>query len=338
MLFRGPSYAQAGIAATDELTKLKGRTLVVVVEEPDAKLLSKLTPDQQNQYKSEIDEYNTLIKWGIETYYAVGNPVEFKLRSEAFPLMKKGDANYAFLEYSKFTENYFSKAGFELVQKNRQAKEQTKFSGALSLGSLVSRLDLRLAEQYPTLLASRTIPPFYGHYMPNPFPQKAEMAAALKQLGAIIAQRATGAGYDQDEKIMRQDSKKLADLTLLVWQDELDGNEDRSAIAKYYPFPMEVVTKEVLDNAIISGDSRYAVVRTIPFMQERDEEESVQFQFRVVDCAAGKTLAVSKPQDKFGVSAENQTISALKGLKKSGDSKIPRLRKENFSDFSLHVK
>lgn len=127
------AHAQVGVVALKEYADFKNRTLLVIVEEQDQKLMSKLTPEQQTVYKQEIEEYNTLVKWAMETYYKVGNPVEYKPRKEVQEIIDNQDRKFAYLEFTKFSNNYITKTSFELVQKNRFAKEQTRLSGALSL-------------------------------------------------------------------------------------------------------------------------------------------------------------------------------------------------------------
>ena len=323
LLVLNPLLAQVGVVPLDEYEDFKKRTLVVIVEEPQAKLLSKLAPEQQNIYKTEIEDYNQLVKWAMDTYYKVGNPVQYMLRSEVEPLIEKQDRSITYLEYTKFSDNYITKASFDLVQKNRFAKEQNRLTGALSLNSIVSLIEIRFPEVPDDGL------PFYGQYLPDPFPDKADMAYAFKQIAATFDYREAGITYDKVEKLSRENAKKLQTLTLLIAEDDLDANEDRGKFMDAYKFPKEIVSREKIREAILSSDSKYACVLSVPQYDTRTEE--VKFQFQAVECEKGITLVVSEPQDKAGISAG--PMVALKSLKKATDSKLPPVRKENLWDF-----
>jgi hypothetical protein len=319
------THAQIGVVPLKEYADFKKRTLIVVVEEPLPDLLSKLSPEQQEVYKQEIDEYNTLVKSAMETYYKVGNPVEYKPRNEVQQIIKKRDRNYAYLQNLKFAEFYKSKFWFEEVQKNRFAKEQTRLRGALTLSAILSRLDIKLAEQDPDN------PPFYGQYFPDPFPDKADMVFVFKQIANMFNDRENGITYDKAEKQIQEDAKKLKTATLLIDENEIAADEDRQKLLNAYKYKVEIVSKEKIREAIVSEDPEYVCVVTVP-VQDRNTEKT-KFQFQAYDCASGKIFAVSLPQDKAGV--ETSTISAIKSIKKAAtESKIPPIRKENLSDFS----
>lgn len=322
------AYAQVGVVPLKQYADFKTRTLLVIVEEPKQKMLEKLTPEQAEVYKQEIEEYNTLSKWAMDTYYKVGNPVEFKTRAEVEQIIAQRDKTYAFVEFTKFKDNYVTKVSFELVQKNRFAKEQSKLTGGLSLASIVSLINIRLAEE------SEDASPFYGQYLPNPFPDKADMAYAFKQIAATLAYRERGITYDKMKPENKLLGQQLKSLTLLIAEDDIDAKEDREKFVKAYPNPMEIVSKEKIQQAIIDNDPKYAVVLSVPTLDR--ETEQVKFQFIVMGCEQGQTMATSSPQDKSGVDVG--PMVTLKALKKPTESKLPPLRKENLWDFDRVTK
>jgi hypothetical protein len=248
--------------------------------------------------------------------------VEFRLRAEVEAVIERLDRNVAYLEFTKFSDNYITKTSFDLVQKNRFAKEQNRLTGALSLNSIVTAIEIRFSESPEDAL------PFYGQYLPNPFPNKADIAYAFKQITSTFQYRDAGVTYDKVEKLAKVNGKKLQSLTLLIAEDDIDEGEDRAKFMKAYEYPMEIVSREKINEALLSNDPKYACVLSIP--QYDRENEQVKFEFQAVDCEKGITLAVSNPQDNAGISAG--PMVALKSLKKATDSKLPPLRKENLWD------
>jgi hypothetical protein len=334
LLIAGIIHAQVGVMPLKDYTDFKQRTLVVVTEEPIDKVMKKMTPEQVEIYKQEIDEYNVLVKWAMDTYYKTGNPVEYKTRTEAEALKMSGAKTHAFLEFTKFFENYDSKAGFEMVQKNRFAKEQTRLNGILSLGSIFSRIDIRFAEDYRILANSQSVDPFYGQYLPNPFPDKAEMAFVFRQIVAALDFREKGITYDKAEKLLREEAKKMQSVTLLVAESDVDPGEDREKLLKAYKYPVEIVSREKITEVILNHSAQHAVVVTVPVMNP--QTEAYEFKFLVYNCETGTVVASSVPQEKGGSSVSTGTLSALKAMKKTvSEKKIPAIQKENLGDFSV---
>ena len=320
------THAQMSSIPLKYYAEFKKRTLIVVVEEPRADLLGKLDAEQQAVYKQEIEEYNTLTKWAMDTYYKTSNPVEYKTRTEVEPIIKNKDKAYAILENVKFSEFYESKMGFEQVQKNRFIKEQNHLNGALFVKSLISRIDIRFAENHESYI------PELGEYFPNPFPTKAETAYVFKQIAATLDLREKGIDYNKEEKHIKSE-KKLKSLTLLISENDMDSKEDREKFLKAYPNPVEIVSKEKFEEAILNNDARYAAVFTVPTINT--DTEDMQFYFFVYDCGSGLTLTKSVPQEKIGVSVGGGGLSALKAIKKvTTESRVPGLTKENMMDFA----
>jgi hypothetical protein len=329
------AQAQIGIVPLKDYANFKNRVLLVIVEEPLPRLLGKLEPEQLEIYKREIEEYNTLAKWAMDTYYKVGNTVEYKTREEAQKILAADKGTYAYLEFTKFGENYTSKVGFQLVQKNRAAKDQTHMGGIISLNSILSAIDIRFSEDYKLLADHQSPDALYRHFLPDPFPDKSDMVYAFRQIAAVFDNREKGIDYYQSQKVTKQEAAKLQTQTLLIAEGDISSKEDRDNFIKAYNYPMEIVSYEKMAEAINGNNSQNSCVLTVPLMNR--ETEAVEFRFVVYDCGSGKTLAMSSPQEKSGVSTG--TVSAFKAIKKATtESQVPQLIKENLMDFNAAAK
>jgi hypothetical protein len=318
------TYAQVGNFSLQEYADFKKRTLIVVVEEPNANLVGKLNANQQAVYNKEIEEYNALVKWAIENYYKAGSPVEYKTVTETMDIINKKDKSYAYLSFTKFKNNYKTKVSFEMTQKNRIATEETRLSGALSIDFIVSLIEIRFAEN------NLDAYPIYGQYLPSPFPGKADMAYALKQIAAVLNDREQGISFDDARKNAKKDAAKAQSQTLLIAENIIGPNEDRGKFVSRYKFPLKITTPEKINEAIINGNSQFTCTITVP--THNFTEEKVEFKFMMYDCGSGKTVATSVSQERTGVSTG--ALSALKALKRVvTESKVPPIKKENMADF-----
>lgn len=327
--------AQMGIVPLKDYANFKNRILLVIVEEPLPRLLGKLEPEQLEIYKREIEEYNTLVKWAMDNYYKVGNTVEYKTRGEAEKILAADKETYCYLEYTKFGENYSSKAGFQLVQKNRTAKDQTHLGGTISLSSILSAIDIRFSEDYKMLANHQSPNALYRHFLPDPFPNKSDIIYAFRQIAAVFDNREKGIDYYQSQKMTKEEAAKLQTQTLLIAEGDISSKEDRDKFLKAYNYPMEIVSYDKIEEAINGSKAQNSCVLTVPLMNRETEE--IEFRFVVYDCGSGKTLAMSSPQGKSGVSTGS--VSAFKAIKKAAtESQVPQLTKENLLDFKAAAK
>jgi len=317
--------AQVGMISLKEYADLKKRTLIVVVEEPLPDLEAKLDATQVQVYRKEIEDYNTLVKSAMDTYYKVGNPVEYKSVGESLDIINKKDKAYAYLSFTKFRTNYHTKTSFEMTQKNRVAKEQTRLSGALSIDFIVSLIEIRFTDQ------SKDGLPVYGQYLPTPFPGKADMTFAFRQMASVLSEREQGMSFNDAKKQL----KKAQSQTLLVAENDIDPSGDKTKFISWYKFPLEIAPDDKISDAIINGNPQYTCIITVPTFNR--EAKKVEFNFFMFDCGNGKVIATSAVQDQAGVSFGG--MSALKSLKRAvTETKTPPIKKENMADFNNAVK
>lgn len=329
-------FAQEGAVPLKEYSEYKKRKLLVIIEEPVAKVTAKLSPEQLEIYNKEMEDYNTLVKWALDTYYKLPQTVEYVKRSEAVQILKSDKGTYAYLEYSKFSTNYQAKIGFELVQKNRTAKDQTRLGGIISLSSILSAIDIRVSEDYNKVEDNQNIDPLYREFMPTPFPGKFEMAYAIQQIAAVFEWREQGVTYDKEKKQIAAEGKAKTQTLLIAEGDISPKEEDRDKFLAAYKYPASVVSYEKIAEAVINRENVSCIV-TVPMMDK--STEAVQFRFFMFDCATGRTLASSVPQDNEKSGVSTATISAFKSMKKAvTESKVPQLTRANMEDFSSSIR
>ncbi len=317
LLISGSSFPQMGGAKMEDLKKIQSRTLLVVLEEPEKKLLDKLNPEEQANYQKDIADYNVNIKSAIAHCWKFTEQVEYRNRSEVIMLIKSKDKKSAYLESSKYKENFATPATFRATFNRKDIKDKPNL--AMPMGDIykVSELDIRLCDDNPLS------PPVYGQFMLNVFPNKADLVYALKQIQIYFGYRLKDMSYGAVLKEANKNGAKLPSLTLLI--DEQDTELKNDEIKKVYPYPFELVKKEKIDEAILNADSKYAFAAVIPSGAD-------SYLFEVYDAAEELELARSAPDQNTGISFGGGLLDEVKDLTKN------KLKKDHFKIFGKFAK
>ena len=159
-------YGQKGNCKPEDAQAVKDRTLIVVVEEPNLDLLNKLDDKQKAFYTKDISDYNDMMKQLMPKYWSYGSKVEFKTTSEVAALVKSKSKDYAYLEHTKFTVNYYGKSSL-----NATMNLQNTGGGANPVGGdyMETAVCVRLTDANPLGL------PVWSAYLPSPFPTAGQM-------------------------------------------------------------------------------------------------------------------------------------------------------------------
>jgi ABC-type amino acid transport substrate-binding protein len=318
-----PLAAQTGVSKLKDVQQVKDRTLIVVLEEVNEKLNAKLKPEEQEMYKKDVEEYNGLIKEAAPAFWKFSTKIEYKTRSETDQIVKAKSKDYAYLEYNKYTVNFFNPAAFRATMANKNS--ENKLSGRSMIGGdyKMSDLNIRLSDENPLG------PPVYGVHLTDPFPNKADLAYGLKQIQLQLEYKLKGMSDLDVNKLYKTNGKKLSSVTLLV--DQLDTDMKIEDIKKAYPYPVEVVTKDKIDAAQLAGDTKYAIAVVIPYPNSK-------YSFMVVDAATGEELGRSSPEWNTGVGVRMPGNALSDAVDAADNASIQKLKKDDFKYFAKYVK
>lgn len=318
-----PLAAQTGASKQKDVLEVQKRTLIVVLEEVNTKLNEKLKPEEQEMYRKDIEDYNTAIKEVIPAFWKFSTRVEYKTRAETDAIVKAKSKDYAYLEYNKYTVNFFTPAAFRATMANKNS--ENKLSGRSMVGGdyKTSDLNIRLTDQNPLGL------PVYGVHMTDPFPNTADLAYGLKQMQLQFDYKMKGMDDLDINKLYKTNGKKLATITLLV--DQLDTDMKIEDIKKAYPYPVEVVSKDKIDEAQLKSDAKYAIAVVIPYA-------GAKYGFMVVDAVTGEELGRSSPEWNTGVSMRVPGNPLSDALDAADQASIQKLKKDDFKYFAKYVK
>src|ERR1035437_5063902 len=96
-------YGTAG-----DFKSFQKRTLVVELQEEDAKTIEKLTKKKKDneleKYKRFISDYNTFIKEAVDKYWTLNDKKEYKTAAEVKEIRDKKNSKYVIMSYYELTD------------------------------------------------------------------------------------------------------------------------------------------------------------------------------------------------------------------------------------------
>ena len=322
MLVSSTMFSQIGISKKDDILEIQKRTLIVVLEEANPKLTQKLEGDVLKQYKKDIDDYNSGIKEAIALVWKFNSKIEYKTRAEIEKLTKAKSKNYAYIEYNKFTTNCATYASYNATY---QFLEGVGSKDITSIGGdyYSTILNIRLTDDNPFG------PPVYGVHLSNPFPNKADLVVGLKSILMHFKYKLEGLSDIQISKLFKNNAKALSSLTLLVNEDNTDLSIDE--IKKVYSYPVSIVKKDKIDDAILKSDSKSAFLIVIPYSNS-------SYTYEILSAKDCTPLGYTNDEQSTGVKVSGfggDLGTALELKKQATKSKV---KKDHFKIFAKFVK
>ena len=306
------SQAQTGASKKSDADAIKSRTLIVVEEESNPDLTKKLEGESLQFYTEEINNYNRLIKELFPKYWKYNSSIEFKKRSEVNNLIKSKSKDYAYVEWSKFRINFANKMSLEATRK-------LKSGGVQLFGSdyIETSLDIRLTDNNPLGI------PVYGVYLPGPFCSLADLVFGLKQIQLQLNYKSEGKRDGEINNMYKENAKEMPKFTLLV--NASASNIAEKDIAKYYKHPIQLVTQDKIEEALINESVDKVVVIFIP-------RSGGKISPIMVDAATGREMIRSLPDWNAGVGISTAGLDAIKDDMNKG-----KLRKDDYKIISKQI-
>ena len=320
LLISSAMYSQVGNSKPEDVREIKKRTLIVVAEEANDKLLTKLEGEQLAQYKKDIEDYNKEIKEAVTNAWKFNAKIEYKTRAEVDKLTKSKSKEYAYIEYNKFTVNCANASAYKATY---QFKDGVKGITMVGGDYDCTQLNARLCDENPLG------PPVFGARLANPFPNTADLVYALKAIQLQFGYKLEGKKDIPIFNMFKDNAKVLTGLTLLVNEKNTDLNLEE--IKKAYPYPVELVMKEKIDEAILSSDPKTAFVIMIPAGHD-------SFSFMILSSKDCSVLGYTNNEQSTGVKVGGfgGTLGAALDAKK--EMTKSKVKKDHFKLFAKQVK
>ena len=278
-----------------QVEKLKGRKLVVVLEEEKAFFLNKFKSNQSKlqQYKKIIAETNTNLQSVFPVYWTVSSEVIFKTESEAAKLPP--DSGYILAKYH-FNDKVFNLApDLDSYSIRRQMFREAAYG----------KLEFTFIEKQKT-------GSFLTWFVPTSYPFEGDLIAAVSQLNYFLVIKLVKPTFTMKEyeEIIEERNGEVVKRTLLIDSAQVEKQFGKFRyIDEEYPYDFKLTSIEEITAAIKSKDSAYAYVAIMPHYDvvtrggsfegtsgggmDRFSNE-IYFTHLVIDCSDFEILGIGK--------------------------------------------
>jgi hypothetical protein len=252
-----PALAQFGTMPdpSADIAIIKSQPLVVLLDDEDPKELRALAnkPADLAQYKAYVAQHNAQLRDLAPKLWQFSPTVEFKQEGEYKELCKTKKARIAVLHYAedKLGKSAPGPMGHRLE--------------TISMGTYVRRqMALDIVGDGHEHQAWAGPAPLGAAYA-------GDIATTLRSLQASLQRKAASAGktisYRQAMIAEGENSLKnialLRTKTLLLSQADLQDQLTEAEVRKLYPSPVQVVSLQTIETAILAGDARYTYARCL---------------------------------------------------------------------------
>jgi len=307
VLFPSLVIGQFGYGKISEIDALKTRKLIVIVEEPQERVIKKLQRKKQidkiEVYKKAINDYNSKMKAVVEKFWWFSkNGFEYKTFKEANELRKnkETDKEYAVLycvTAAMYTSAFSGNSG--VVESSGldwtadiedQSKDRDFYDSYTQMK--VSLLDD----------LNKVWKPIWYVALPDIFPTTTSLIFGMQNLQVYMDFRVRKKENKEDISAMgelkasvKKNHPNLNTKTLLLREDILAKGMDKDKIAAVYPYKFEIVNKERMDSIVFSSDDNYLYALVIPSIVANSRANEVIYIDEIFLASNNEVCAYSMP-------------------------------------------
>ncbi len=301
------SHAQLFEISSRDAAKLPNRKLLVVLQEEEADILSRIKKDEAKtaRYKALIAHTNALLKKTVTAFWKTGQPVEYRTLKECIALSDSSQA-YITLEFTSLRQNentqlHFIKYDTADMYTVRRELIRRKESGFF---------DLKLIEKFRG-------GSLYTFVTPSSAPNEYDFITAVQFMSALVTEKLANPKFgtrDYELKI-QQANQKLFKRILLVDSNVVNKQgksfsyirEEYDSLSAYeLSDPKGIVSKAY------SKDTVYAFLSVVPYIDPiargqsflgtsggniNDYEKTIYYMQLIFDVASGELLYYDKAEE-----------------------------------------
>lgn len=271
---------------SENALKLSKSILAVVVKEKEEKLLKRLIdkPDKLKAYEESIDGFNLYIKKAFEKEWNLSEELKFISETEAEKLKEAKDANHFLAEITEI-KNY--KIGDFYSPNPKMGDFNSPRYLAYHLTQSGKTIALSIAP------ASRPNRDLAIAYLPAAGVSLGATTFMVLNLKNQITDCINGINSLSDlKRDINKRELKLKEKTLLIFNPliskALQKAIDKKEVSEFYPFPYEITSFEKADEIIVSKNSKYAYIWTIPAGASTGSKPL--FNYFIIDAGDGRIL------------------------------------------------
>jgi len=278
-------------AKPDDLKMLQGRTVIVEVEEEDARVVAKLSKkekdaDRLQEYRDFIANNNTMLKNAVDKYWKFNSSIEYKTTTELQDIKGKSK-DYVIISFeSIWSEGRSTFCVPEIWYNRSEGKDGPDCMIFLPPSSIPEK------ETDPTMWS----------YV------QADYDFAIEQMQAYIKYMITTDKRiyfaDYAKKMTETNCSQIKNGTLVIDKDQLGEGVDKDAIKSEYKGPFVITDQKAYSNAFENQEQGKEVVFSFPYdILGGITGYNLMFAKIVVDCSTanivfyyrGESMGVNYP-------------------------------------------
>jgi len=239
--------AQFGMGKLEDIQKVKDNTLLIVLQEENAKAVKKFSKKQGTalaDYREAIASYNIAIQEAFNESWDYSTSFKFIKESELENYNKKENRN----KYVIFDQR---------IDPGARPNSLMKSKGAIT--TVFYGINLPAKSK-----------PIYAMMYATTFPNKADFTFIISQFKHYfnnrIKKKENKMSYKEIIADMNKDATNTKNKTLLLDIENLT-EEMQSKFAGLYPYDHKITTKEEIDQAILEKNEEYVFLRMLPITQ-----------------------------------------------------------------------
>lgn len=263
---------QSTIGRPKDIAIVKSKPLLVLLKDEDPDELKVLAnrPQELATYQAYIAGYNSHLRELATKIWKLSPSVEFRQESEYTALRKTRKAEFVVFKHLRFTQVIMHTYG---KQPDYDSYAKARYSGvSVMVLEIVGDGDERLVGRVQLSQG-----PVYT----------SDLSFSLAYIQHYLQERAAGRSDGDIEDDIAKNAKQLPAKTLLIDQ-AIAVKMAPEDIKEVYPYPYQLVPRQVIETAAATNDGRYAYVRLIP------DTPTITRQV-AVDAATGDVLSAWKP-------------------------------------------
>ncbi len=275
-----------GMGKPEEITEFKKRTLIVVLQPENEKVIEKLAKrgynDQIPIYKKMVNEYNESLRTSFESNWPYEQTIEYKEWSEVKDLHKSKSSEFSVALIYQLNYKYggdmlitpYLDWNFKSVVKGDYDEGDKDF------GKETTYLRLVLIENL-----NRSMPIAITG-LANIYPTKTDIITGIYGTKYYMDMRMKGEGGMSALKEAKIINPKLKTMTLLIRENDLSVEFPKGSVKSHYPFKFKVIADSTMDRNILDKIEGMAYIVDIPFAND----QQVIYSQEIFDCETGDWL------------------------------------------------
>lgn len=323
-IFNNGAFAQYGLGEIKDIEAIEKRNLIVMIEEPNNKVINKLGKKPKLgtvvEYKADLELYNENIKKAIAEYWPYNAATaEYMTFKQILALKKKGNKKYTVV-YCVTAEAGGTHSGFDYsnglewdkdIKKDFEDRKQDNYTHFV----------VNLIEKFEES-------PVYYTPLYDIFPSKGSLINAIANTKGYFENRLkikksgekVTAGEEMN-KILAENAPQLEKKTLLIKKEWLDKELTEAKIKELYPYEFKICSGEEMEQAILSKDKTKAYFVILPYVITGSRTYHFYFHY-VFNCENSELMCYVQPPRSAMLTAgysgkagnKNLTIKVLKRI------------------------